>query len=80
MPIYEYRCRACTRQFEALVRSGTDVRCPACSSKDLERLLSLPAIKSEGTHRLALAAARKRDKRQASENARAQFEYEQSHD
>jgi putative FmdB family regulatory protein len=41
VPIYEYRCTACTEPFEELVR-GPDaaVACPACGSAAAERLLS----------------------------------------
>ena len=28
MPLYEYRCRACSREFEALVRGQTTPACP----------------------------------------------------
>jgi putative FmdB family regulatory protein len=80
MPIFEYSCRTCGREFEALVRPGDVPACPACASTELEKRLSLPAIKSESTHGLALRAAKKRDARQASENARAQREYELKHD
>lgn len=79
MPLYEYRCRGCGRQFETLVLKATTPACPACSSEDLERLLSVPAVKSEGTHALAMNAAKQRDSKQASENARAQREYELHH-
>jgi len=40
MPLYEYQCRACKHQFEALVRNREVPRCPSCQSEDLERLLS----------------------------------------
>ena len=53
MPIYEYRCRACAHVFEALVRSGDAPACPACAAADLERLLSLFAVDSEGTRQSA---------------------------
>lgn len=43
MPIYEYRCAACERTFERLVRGDTKVRCPACESARVERVLSVPA-------------------------------------
>lgn len=79
MPIYEYACRGCGHEFETLVRSGSTPACPKCASAELERLQSLPAIKSESTHGLALKAARKRDAAQASTNARVQREYELSH-
>lgn len=80
MPIYEYACRGCGHQFELLVRTGTVLACPACANQDLERTLSLPAIKSDSTHALALKAAKKRDAKQADINARVQREYELNHD
>ena len=41
MPNYEYACRDCGRDFEALVRSDTVVACPACRSLELEKKLSV---------------------------------------
>lgn len=80
MPIFEYACKSCGKEFEALVRPNTDApACPACKSTELEKLISTPAIKSESTHGLALKAAKKRDQKQGSENARAQREYELHH-
>ncbi|MEW6322663.1 MAG: FmdB family zinc ribbon protein [Acidobacteriota bacterium] len=80
MPIYEFTCRACGRAFEALVRVGAIAPCPGCASAEVERRISLPALKSETTHALALKAAQKRDKIRQAENTRAQLEYERSHD
>lgn len=80
MPIYEYTCRSCTHQFEALVRGSKVPVCPECQSKDLERLLSLPAVKSDTTRALALRAAKRRDSSQAKEREHAQRQYEASHD
>jgi putative FmdB family regulatory protein len=79
MPIWEYSCQACGHQFELLVRGSTTPACKACGSEKLTRLVSLPAVKSSGTHELALKAARKRDKKLGAENARAQREYEEHH-
>ena len=80
MPMFEYACKSCGKEFEALVRPNTDApSCPACKSTELEKLISTPAIKSESTHGLALKAAKKRDQKQGSENARAQREYELHH-
>ena len=81
MPIYEYACRSCAHRFELLVR-GTSATpaCPACKSDDLEKLLSLPAVKSETTHALAMKAAKRRDARQATERVNTQREYEANHD
>jgi putative FmdB family regulatory protein len=79
MPIFEYRCEGCGRQFETLVLKGTVPACPECKSEALEKLLSIPAVKSDSTHALALKAAKKRDTKQASEMNRAQREYELHH-
>ena len=79
MPIYEYVCRGCGHAFELLVLKGTTPACPACAGADLDRQLSVPALKSESTHGLAMRAAKKRDTKQASEQNRAQREYEIHH-
>jgi len=79
MPIFEYTCKSCGHAFETLVRSGSTPACPSCAGTDLERLTSLPAVHSSGTHALALKAAAKRDKVRGSEMARAQREYELNH-
>jgi putative FmdB family regulatory protein len=80
MPIFEYSCDACHHEFETLVRTGDTPACPSCAGTALTKRLSLPAIKSESTHALALRAAQKRDAAQASINARVQREYELAHD
>ena len=54
MPIYEYSCQECQRDFETLVRgsaagvSTSDVRCPACSGARVSRKLSAFATVSSG--------------------------------
>ena len=49
MPIFEYACRACSHQFEALVRgSETPTSCPACQGTTLERRLSVFAAHTNG--------------------------------
>jgi putative FmdB family regulatory protein len=43
MPMYEYRCDECGREFEQLRRmsdADRDVICPECSSDHVRRLLS----------------------------------------
>ena len=80
MPIYEYSCQSCKERFELLVLKGTDPRCPSCDSDDLERLISLPSVRSESTRNLALKAAKKRDQKLGDERVREQIEYQQSHD
>jgi putative FmdB family regulatory protein len=80
MPLYEYSCKACGKDFELLVRHDTIAKCPECESTEIEKLLSLPAVKSSATHELAMRAAKKRDVAQGKEQLRAQLEYEKSHD
>ena len=80
MPIYEYNCRACSNQFEALARGSKVPVSPKCKSEDLEKLLSLPTVKSESTHGLAMQAAKRRDHAQATDQAHEQRKYELSHD
>ena len=43
MPIYDYRCGGCQREFEVLVRSDDEAICPECGSRQLEKLVSRPA-------------------------------------
>jgi putative FmdB family regulatory protein len=44
MPIYEYACGSCGKEFEALVRSSSAApECPACHGSDLHKKLSAPA-------------------------------------
>lgn len=80
MPLYDFACRACGSRFDLLVRARTQPACPACGGEDLERLLSLPAVRSDGTKRLALRAAQQRDAKQAHERVQEQIRYELSHD
>jgi putative FmdB family regulatory protein len=48
MPIYEYACQGCGREFEALVRSDTVPECPQCHSTRLEKRLSVFATATPG--------------------------------
>ena len=79
MPLFEYRCEGCGHEFEMLVLKGTVPSCPQCKAETLERLLSVPAVKSESTHALAMKAAKKRDQKAGAEKAREQREYELHH-
>ncbi|MBL0123353.1 MAG: zinc ribbon domain-containing protein [Betaproteobacteria bacterium] len=41
MPIYEYQCRDCNKEFEKLMRSSTPApACPQCGSTALQKKLS----------------------------------------
>ncbi|MBN2122843.1 MAG: zinc ribbon domain-containing protein [Deltaproteobacteria bacterium] len=51
MPIYEYRCNQCNKEFECLVLgSGDGVTCPECNGENVERLMSACGFKSGGTY------------------------------
>ncbi len=51
MPIYELACRECGHQYERIVSFSSTVlpACPACSSVEVTRLLSQPAIHFKGS-------------------------------
>lgn len=80
IPLYDFSCKACGNAFEALVRGSSAPVCPGCGGTDLVRQVSVPTVHSDGTHRRALKAAKKRDARQADVRNRAQREYEAKHD
>lgn len=46
MPIFEYICKACEKQFEAIVTGSKKAHCPSCDSTKLEQLLSSFAVGS----------------------------------
>jgi putative FmdB family regulatory protein len=49
MPLFEYACRSCDREFETLVRASETPECPACGGTDLERRLSVFAAHTNGS-------------------------------
>ncbi len=48
MPIFEYVCRECQHEFEALVFGAQKAECPKCKSKKLEQQLSVFAVSANG--------------------------------
>ncbi|MEJ2108757.1 MAG: zinc ribbon domain-containing protein [Acidobacteriota bacterium] len=51
MPIFEFTCLECGKEFECLVMKSSEsneVKCPACSSSKLEEKLSSFASVAEG--------------------------------
>lgn len=44
MPLYEYKCRKCSKRFEFLVMGSDRPCCPKCNGHDLERLFSTFAV------------------------------------
>jgi len=80
MPLYDYTCKACGAESEILIRGAKTPACPACKSEDLERGISLPAIKSDTTRGIIKRETKRRDHRLAAEKEHAQRQYEASHD
>ncbi|MBF8300337.1 MAG: FmdB family transcriptional regulator [Acidobacteria bacterium] len=79
MPLYEYECRACRHQFERLVRTGDAPECPRCHGRDLERLPSHVAIRSENTRQLSFNKAKHQARKVQRDKHVAQAEYEKKH-
>jgi putative FmdB family regulatory protein len=51
MPIYEYRCKKCKKEFECLVLGqDSSVCCPECKGNKVERLMSASSFKSSGKY------------------------------
>jgi len=50
MPIYEYRCDACGKDFEKYQpRVQGEAACPSCASQQVSRKLSVFGMKSDGS-------------------------------
>ena len=76
MPLYDFHCRTCGHDFEALVRAREAPSCPMCHGQDLERLQSRFAVSSAEKTQAAAKKSRarqvhaQRDKLIADEEAR----------
>lgn len=81
MPLFDFRCRSCGDEFEALVRPPTDPACPACASGDLERLPSgfSFSVRSGGLSNAARRAVQKQQNTQRRDHAAFQEETEKKH-
>jgi putative FmdB family regulatory protein len=44
MPIFEYRCSDCEREFEAFVTADRTPECPACRGANLVKQMSSPGM------------------------------------
>ena len=81
MPLYDFRCRACHEEFEALVRPGSTPACPACASVELERLVTgfSFSVRSGGLSPAARKAVQKQQNAQRRDQAAYQHEIEKKH-
>jgi putative FmdB family regulatory protein len=57
MPLFEYACRECAHEFEALVRSNDVPECPACHATSLDRKLSRFAAHTNGAPKASTSPA-----------------------
>ncbi|MFN0019816.1 MAG: FmdB family zinc ribbon protein [Pirellulaceae bacterium] len=54
MPLYEYACKKCDKEFELLIRGSEQPECPTCHTTKLEKLLSVPAGHAAGSKSLPM--------------------------
>ena len=82
MPLYDYCCRACGHEFEALVRpqDAPPQSCPSCKSGDLERLLSDFAVNTAEKRAAAAKQSRERQIRANKDKVVADEEYRKEHE
>ena len=49
MPIFEFICQKCGKEFERLVfRSDEAVQCPACGQENVNKMMSTCSAKANG--------------------------------
>jgi len=81
MPIYEYKCRGCQHEFEALVRPQDPApKCPACESTEIEKLLSGFALHTDDRHQAAVKDSRRRQIKANKDKLVADEEYRKEHE
>lgn len=57
MPIFDFHCKQCGSNFEALVRGSVFPVCPGCGSGQVEKLVSLPAAPGKSSGIIARSRA-----------------------
>jgi putative FmdB family regulatory protein len=80
MPLYDFECRTCGREFEALVRAGDEPQCPDCHGRDLVRQLSTFALSTDERRQAAAKQSRQLQIRKNRDKVIADEEYRQKHD
>jgi putative FmdB family regulatory protein len=78
MPLFDFRCRRCGGEFEALVRTGFPAVC-SCGSDDLEQLPSGFAVSSSSIRKANLDAVRAKGAQARREKLRDDHGYMQKH-
>ena len=81
MPIFEYQCRGCGHEFEALVLSTTPPPiCPQCKSADLEKLLSTASVSTDGIRQANALKSRQQQIAKRKDKVIADEEHRLHHD
>jgi putative FmdB family regulatory protein len=82
MPLYDFHCRACGHDFEALVRPQDQqpTACPSCHSVDLERQLGRFAVSTAEKTAAAVKQSRQRQVKANKEKLVADEEYRKEHE
>jgi putative FmdB family regulatory protein len=78
MPLFDFRCRQCGHEFEALVRSGKPATC-SCGSEDLEQLPSGFAVSSLTIRKANLDTVRQKGAQARKEKLRSDHSYMEKH-
>jgi putative FmdB family regulatory protein len=80
MPLYDFLCRTCGYQFEALVRAHDGPECPECHGDDLERLQSAFVASTEEGRQKAADSSRQQQIRGRRDQLIAEAEYRKQHE
>jgi len=80
MPLFDFVCKRCQHEFEALVRPGSTPECPSCHGRDLERQVSTFAVDSAELRAASAKDARKRQIAKRKDSYIAEEEYRKKHD
>lgn len=79
MPLYDFKCRDCGHQFEALVLKS-EPECPGCQSRNLEQLISMFSVDSASIRQSNINSARRANVKMARDKAIADKEAIDHHD
>ena len=79
MPLHDFRCRTCGREFEALVGAQYRAQCPGCGGDALDQLPSTFAVSSAERRQASAAASRRKQREVAGRDAAALQEESEKH-